>query len=121
MVRPRIRGLVSRFRSSHHCAAHSFANFGIKGTLAIYDSSAVFGFEVPTRTRGYNDRNFKSTALADVLDHHCCRVTEPFESPAVAHRIGHVAKRAGRVAEPREEVPLRLGQEIDRAASVRAS
>src|SRR6476660_7534199 len=54
---------VSRFRSSHHCAAHSFANFGIKGTLAIYDYSAVFGFEVPTRTRGYNDRNFKSTAL----------------------------------------------------------
>src|SRR3954449_9663479 len=33
--------LVSRFRSSHHCAAHSFANFGIKGTLAIYDSSAA--------------------------------------------------------------------------------
>src|SRR6185437_310603 len=55
--------LVSRFRSSHHCAAHSFANFGIKGTLAIYDSSAGFGFEVPTQTRGYNDRNFKSTAL----------------------------------------------------------
>src|SRR6185312_6991466 len=58
-----IRMLVSRFRSSHHCAAQSFANFGIKGTLAIYDSSAVFGFEVPTQTRGYNDRNFKSTAL----------------------------------------------------------
>src|SRR5580765_2045223 len=55
--------LVSRFRSSHHFAAHTFANFGIKGTLAIYDSSAVFGFEVPTQTRGYNDRNFKSTAL----------------------------------------------------------
>ncbi|HYJ43924.1 MAG TPA: cysteine-rich CWC family protein [Xanthobacteraceae bacterium] len=55
--------LVSRFRSSHHCAAHSFTNFGIKGTLAVYNSSAVFGFEVPTRTRGYNDRNFKSTAL----------------------------------------------------------
>ena len=54
---------MSRFRSSHHCAAHSLANFGIKGTLAIYDSSAVFGFEVPTQTRGYNDRNFKSTAL----------------------------------------------------------
>ena len=34
-----------------------------KGTLASYDSSAVFGFEVPTQTRGYNDRNFKSTAL----------------------------------------------------------
>src|SRR6187401_633839 len=46
-------------------AAHSFANFGIKGTLAIHDSSAVFGFEVPTQTRGYNGRNFKSTALAD--------------------------------------------------------
>ena len=59
--------LVSRFRSSHHCAAHSFANFGIKGTLAIYDSSAVFGFEVPTQTRGYNDRNFKSTALARAI------------------------------------------------------
>src|SRR3954471_20237683 len=57
------RVLVSRFRSSHHYAAHSFANFGIKGTLEIYDSSAVFGFEVPTQTRGYNDRNFKSTAL----------------------------------------------------------
>src|SRR3954467_6990410 len=56
--------LVSRFRSSHHYAAHSFANFVIKGTLAIYDSSAGFGFEVPTQTRGYNDRNFKSTALA---------------------------------------------------------
>src|SRR3954463_10718013 len=55
--------LVSRFRSSHHYAAHSFANFGIKGTLAIYDSSAGFGFEVPTQTRGYSDRNFKSTAL----------------------------------------------------------
>jgi hypothetical protein len=26
---------VSRFRSSHHCAAHSFANFGIKGTLGF--------------------------------------------------------------------------------------
>jgi hypothetical protein len=23
--------LVSRFRSSHHCAARSFANFGIEG------------------------------------------------------------------------------------------
>src|SRR3954454_7870735 len=112
--------LVSRFRSSHHCAAHSFANFGIKGTLAIYDSSAVFGFEVPTQTRGYNDRNFKSTALADVLDHHRCRVAEPSEPPAMAHRIGSAAGRAGCVAEPREEVPLRLGQEIDRAASVRA-
>ena len=36
----------------------------IKGTLEIYDSSAVFGFKVPTQTRGYNDGNFKSTALA---------------------------------------------------------
>src|SRR4030081_188073 len=60
--------LVSRFQSSHHCAAPSFANFGIKGTLAIYDSSAVFGFEVPTQTRGYNDRNFKSTALSERME-----------------------------------------------------
>src|SRR3954468_14574235 len=51
------------FQSSHHCAARSLANFGIKGTLAIYDSSALFGFEIPPPTRGYNDRNFKSTAL----------------------------------------------------------
>src|SRR3954454_24056351 len=58
--------LVSRFRSSHLCAAHSLANFGIKGTPAIYDSSAVFGFEVPAQVRGYNDRNFKSTALKRV-------------------------------------------------------
>src|SRR4051795_6936522 len=71
--------LVSRFRSSHHCAAHSFANFGIKGTLAIYDSSAIFGFEVSTQTRGYNDRNFKSTALRGhwlapkpMTEHHGC-------------------------------------------------
>jgi hypothetical protein len=56
---------VSRFRSSHHYAARSLANFGIKGTLGLYDSSAVFGFEVPTQARGYNDRNFKSTALAN--------------------------------------------------------
>src|SRR3954451_2267294 len=62
--------LVSRFRSSHHCAARSLANFGIKGTLAIYDSSAVFGCEVPTQTRGYPDRNFKSTALALTLPLH---------------------------------------------------
>jgi hypothetical protein len=61
---------VSRFRSSHHYAARSLANFGIKGTLAIYDSSAVSGFEVPTQTRGYNDGNFKSTALADAARHH---------------------------------------------------
>jgi hypothetical protein len=38
---------VSRFRNSHHYAARSLANFGIKGTLAIIDSCAVFGFEVP--------------------------------------------------------------------------
>ena len=68
---------MSRFRSSHHCAAHSFANFGIKGTLAIHDSSAGFGFEVPKQTRGYNDRNFKSTAL-DVAG-----MRQPSRSPAL--------------------------------------
>jgi hypothetical protein len=56
--------LVSRFRSSHTLAAPSDANFGIKGTLATYNSSVAFGFEVPKRARGHNDRNFKSTALA---------------------------------------------------------
>src|SRR5215211_7803510 len=42
--------LVFRFRSSHHFAAPSSANFGIKRTLAIsIVSSAAYGFEVPTR------------------------------------------------------------------------
>src|SRR6476659_10121526 len=72
-------GLVSRFRSSHHYAARSLANFGIKGTLAIYDSSAVFGFEVPTQARGYNDRNFKSTALAHRLRAVGCRRDDGFD------------------------------------------
>jgi len=39
------------------------STFGIKCTLAIYDSRAVFGFEVPKQTRGYKDRNFQITAL----------------------------------------------------------
>src|SRR5262249_4589258 len=39
--------LVSRFRSSQSLAAHSPANFGIKGTLATYDSRVISGFEVP--------------------------------------------------------------------------
>src|SRR5258708_13776535 len=30
-------GLVSRFRSSHHCAATSFANFGIEGHWQLVD------------------------------------------------------------------------------------
>ena len=59
---PRPSVPIPKFASFHY-AARSLANFGIKGTLAIYDSSAGFGFEVPTQTRGYNDRNFKSTAL----------------------------------------------------------
>src|SRR6185369_17009681 len=81
--------LVSRFRSSHHCAAHSFTNFGIKGTLAVYNSSAVFGFEVPTRTRGYNDRNFKSTALARASRRHGTIVKMIWrrpQAPAIAIR-----------------------------------
>jgi hypothetical protein len=40
-------------------AAPSDANFGIKGTPAIYDSIVVLGFEVPLRTRG-NKGNIKS-------------------------------------------------------------
>src|SRR5262249_15205245 len=47
---PLTRGLVFRFRSSHHFAAPSSANFGIKGTLAIsMFSSAAYGFKFPTR------------------------------------------------------------------------
>ena len=33
------------------------------GFNRVLNPSAVFGFEVPTRTRGYHDRNLKSTAL----------------------------------------------------------
>src|SRR5262249_59495803 len=44
-------GLVSRFRSSQTIAAQSRANFGIKGTLANFNSSVVFGFEVPMSGR----------------------------------------------------------------------
>ena len=40
-------GLVSRFRSSHHCAAPSFANFGIKGTLANLLIWCGFWFRSP--------------------------------------------------------------------------
>src|SRR5262249_50017979 len=42
--------LVSRFRSSHHCAAASFANFGIEGHYHVIDPlwlcyrGAHFGF-----------------------------------------------------------------------------
>ncbi len=79
--------LVSRFRSSHHCAAHSFANFGIKGTLAIYDSGAGFGFEVPTQARGYNDRNFKSTALGARRRHEAA-------SPSGIARVGSASSRS---------------------------
>src|SRR6266478_1948674 len=43
LARARVRsleiehGLVSRFRSSHHCAATSFANFGIEGHWQLVD------------------------------------------------------------------------------------
>jgi hypothetical protein len=51
---------IPKFASA--CGTSS-ANFGIKGTLATFDSSAVFEFEVPTRACSNNDRNFKFTAL----------------------------------------------------------
>jgi outer membrane protein insertion porin family len=56
-------GSVSRFRSSQGLAARSDANFGIKGTPADYDASAVFGFEVPNPNLPLGVRNFKSSAL----------------------------------------------------------
>src|SRR5262249_58762258 len=56
--------LVSRFRGSQALAVHSGANFGIKGiTSKSFDSSVVFGFEVPTRSFLQTRRNFKSTTL----------------------------------------------------------
>jgi hypothetical protein len=101
---------VSRFRSSHHYAARSLANFGIKGTLAIYDSSAVFGFEVPTRTRGYNDRNFKSTALAVTRRARLPSYRLQFQAPArgcdekVTHGANVAARRDSRLAERAKQV-----------------
>jgi hypothetical protein len=35
-------GLVSRFRSSHHCVATSFANFGIEGHWQLIDLVPAF-------------------------------------------------------------------------------
>src|SRR5262249_13190912 len=50
VLRLRRQVLVFRFRSSHQFAAHSHANFGIKGTLAISIlSSTAYEFEVPQR------------------------------------------------------------------------
>src|SRR5262249_56598157 len=44
-------------------AARSDTNFGSKGALAVYGSSAAFRFEVPKRACGRWCRNFKSAAL----------------------------------------------------------
>src|SRR2546426_6270276 len=46
--------LVLRFRSSHHFAAPSRANFGIKGALASICFQCGFGFEVPILTLPHN-------------------------------------------------------------------
>src|SRR5437763_4984093 len=57
-------GLVLRFRSSHHIAAHSHANFGIiRSTSKLMILVRFYGFEVPTELAASSDRNFKSTAL----------------------------------------------------------
>src|SRR6266508_6234930 len=45
-------------------AAPPNTNFGSKGALATYDSSAAFRFEVPKRVCGKSCRSFKSAALA---------------------------------------------------------
>jgi tripartite-type tricarboxylate transporter receptor subunit TctC len=55
--------LVSRFRSSHIFAATSDANFGIKGTLALDDSSAPFEPEVRNRCCSNMSANFGFGAL----------------------------------------------------------
>src|SRR5262249_46083672 len=44
--------LVSRLRSSHTPAASSMRTSQSKGYERLYDSSAVFGFEVPKRAGG---------------------------------------------------------------------
>ena len=58
-----MKRLVPRFRSSSYVAAASGTNFGSKGALESYDSSAAFRFEVPERACCGRRRNFKSAAL----------------------------------------------------------
>jgi hypothetical protein len=59
----RLLGLVLRFRSSHHIAATSFANFEIKEHEKIYDSSAALTLKFRWRVCRTTDRNFKVAAL----------------------------------------------------------
>src|SRR6476659_8033969 len=55
-----------------------------------------FGFEVPTQTRGYNDRYFESTALVG-----SCRIAPSLEAEDAWFERGlldefcHIAERAG--------------------------
>src|SRR5262249_8737418 len=56
--------LVLRFRSSHHIATYSHANFGIiRSTSKFMILVRFYGFEVPTELAASSDGNFKSTAL----------------------------------------------------------
>src|SRR5262249_3101056 len=64
--RDRAMPLVSRFRSSQTSAAPSDANFGIKGTLQLYASSAPFEPEVRSRPWSTTCANFGFGALVAV-------------------------------------------------------
>src|SRR5215510_10556852 len=73
------------------------------------------------RTGGEPSTARASIDLADVLDHRGRgRRAELGELSAGADRVRHLVTRAGRIAEPAEEIRIRRGQEIDRAAFERA-
>src|SRR5262249_51998332 len=55
--------LASRFRSSQGFAAPLMRTSESKGHQLTYDSSVVFGFEVPIRASRLIVGNFKSTTL----------------------------------------------------------
>src|SRR5262245_2929642 len=55
--------LVLRFPKSVIACGSFDTNFGIERALANYDARAAFEFEVPTRSGGKCDTNFKITAL----------------------------------------------------------
>src|ERR1700731_5275715 len=64
-ARPRLStGLVVRFQHSHPVAASTFANVGIKGPLAQYDSSGALDLTFALRVCGKHgsERQIRSTS-----------------------------------------------------------
>src|SRR5262249_47266967 len=60
--------LVPRFRSSHHSAARSFANFGIERALATYWSSVALVQKSASRTRCKHDAASSTATLGGIVE-----------------------------------------------------